>query len=300
MALQVRASENDVSTLLQIELPQRRRGAASAPEPRSLLKPLARRVGRAIQDFRLIENGDRILCAMSGGKDSYAMLHLLEHLRRRAPVAFELVAVTVDQGYRGFKTDVLERYFREKGLEYRIERTNIAEVIDDTMPLGDSHCSMCARLRRGVLYRLAPELGCNKIALGHHADDLLETLLMSQFFNGEICSMPPILKARDGRNIVIRPLCYVWEDEIVRFVAEIGFPVICCACPACGDNSLKRKQMKNLLHRLESEHAGIKSSLLRALSNIRTGHLLDRRFLAGLSATSPDRPESKEANRSEA
>jgi len=173
-------------------------------------------------------------------------------------------------------------------------------VIDDTMPLGDTQCSMCARLRRGVLYRLAPELGCNKIALGHHADDLLETLLMSQFFNGEICSMPPILRARDGRNIVIRPLCYVWEDEIVRFVAEIGFPVICCACPACGDNSLKRKQMKNLLHRLESEHAGIKSSLLRALSNIRTGHLLDRRFLEGLSATSPDRPESKEANRSEA
>jgi len=300
MALQVRIPENDVSTLLQIELPQRRRGAASAPGPRGLLKPLARRVGRAIQDFRLIETGDRILCAMSGGKDSYAMLHLLEHLRRRAPVAFELVAVTVDQGYRGFKTDVLERYFREKGLEYRIERTNIAEVIDDTMPLGDTHCSMCARLRRGVLYRLAPELGCNKIALGHHADDLLETLLMSQFFNGEICSMPPILRARDGRNIVIRPLCYVWEDEIVRFVAEIGFPVICCACPACGDNSLKRKQMKNLLHRLESEHAGIKSSLLRALSNIRTGHLLDRRFLAGLSATSPDRPEFKEDNRSEA
>ena len=271
-----------MSTLLQIELPRRRRGAASAPEPRSLLKPLARRVGRAIQDFRLIENGDRILCAMSGGKDSYAMLHLLEHLRRRAPVAFELVAVTVDQGYRGFKTDVLERFFREKGLEYHIERTNIAEVIDDTMPLGDTHCSMCARLRRGVLYRLAPELGCNKIALGHHADDLLETLLMSQFFNGEICSMPPVLRARDGRNIVIRPLCYVWEDEIVRFVAEIGFPVICCACPACGDNSLKRKQMKLLLQRLEAEHRGIKSSLLRSLSNIRTGHLLDRRFLAGL------------------
>jgi tRNA 2-thiocytidine biosynthesis protein TtcA len=294
MALPFRAPENDVSTLLQIELPHRRRGAAAAPEPRSLLKPLARRVGRAIQDFRLIENGDRILCAMSGGKDSYAMLHLLEHLRRRAPVTFELVAVTVDQGYRGFKTDVLERFFREKGLEYHIERTNIAEVIDDTMPLGDTHCSMCARLRRGVLYRLAPELGCNKIALGHHADDLLETLLMSQFFNGEICSMPPVLKARDGRNTVIRPLCYVWEDEIVRFVAEIGFPVICCACPACGDNSLKRKQMKNLLHRLESEHAGIKSSLLKALSNIRTGHLLDRRFLAGLSAAAPDGPGSRD------
>jgi len=288
-----------MSTLLQIDLPGRRRGTAAAAGPRSLMKPLARRVGRAIQDFRLIEDGDRILCAMSGGKDSYAMLHLLEYLRRRAPVRFELVAVTVDQGYRGFKTEVLERYFRETGFEYHIERTNIAEVIDDTMPLGDTHCSMCARLRRGVLYRLAPDLGCNKIALGHHADDLLETLLMSQFFNGEICSMPPILRARDGRNIVIRPLCYVWEDEIVRFVAEIGFPVICCACPACGDNSLKRKQMKNLLHKLESDHAGIKSSLLKALSNIRTAHLLDRRFLGDLSTVSGDNSEAKEDDRSE-
>jgi tRNA 2-thiocytidine biosynthesis protein TtcA len=266
------------STLLQIELPRRRRGATT-DAPRDLQKPLARRVGRAIQDFRLIEEGDRILCAMSGGKDSYAMLHLLEHLRRRAPVKFELVAVTVDQGYRGFKTEVLEKYFQDKGFEYRIERTNISDVIDETMPLGDTHCSMCARLRRGVLYRIAPELGCNKIALGHHADDLLETLMMSQFFNGEICSMPPILKARDGKNTVIRPLCYVWEDEIVRFVGQVGFPVICCACPACGDNSLKRKQMKLMLQRLEADHSGIKASLLRALSNVRTAHLLDRRFL---------------------
>ena len=267
-----------MSTLLQIELPARRRGARDGAPPRSLLKPLSRRVGRAIQDFDLIRDGDRILCAMSGGKDSYAMLRLLDHLRRRAPVRFELVAVTVDQGYRGFKTEVLERYFKEKGFAYHIERTNIAEVIDDTMPLGDTHCSMCSRLRRGVLYRLAPELGCNKIALGHHADDLLETLLMSQFFNGEICSMPPLLRARDGRNTVIRPLCYVWEDEIRRFTAEEGFPVICCACPACGDHSLKRTQMKALLGRLESDHAGIKASLLRALSNVRLGHLLDRRF----------------------
>ena len=280
--------ETDMSTLLQIELPRRRRGTAGAVAPRGQLKRLARRVGRAIQDFRLIEDGDRILCAMSGGKDSYAMLHLLDYLRRRAPVKFELVAVTVDQGYRGFKAEVLERYFKDRGFEYRIERTNIAEVIDETMPLGDTHCSMCARLRRGVLYRIAPDLGCNKIALGHHADDLLETLLMSQFFNGEICSMPPILKARDGKNTVIRPLCYVWEDEIVRFVAEVGFPVICCACPACGDNSLKRKQMKILLQKLETEHAGIKASLLRALSNIRAGHLMDRRFLAGHELKMPD------------
>lgn len=264
--------------LLQIELP-RRRGSAAPKESKDLLKVLARRVGRAIQDFRMIEAGDRILCAMSGGKDSYAMLHLLEHLRRRAPVRFTLVAVTVDQGYRGFKTEVLERYFREQGYEYHVERTNIAEVIDDTMPLGDTHCSMCARLRRGVLYRLAPRFDCNKIALGHHADDLLETLLMSQFFNGELCSMPPVLRARDGINTVIRPLCYVWEEEIVRFVRQVEFPVICCACPACGDNSLMRRRMKVLLGTLEREHGGIKASLLRALSNVRADHLLDQRLL---------------------
>jgi len=276
-----------MSEIVQMELPRRRRGVAEGPAPKSLLKTLARRVGRAIEDYGLIADGDRILCAMSGGKDSYAMLHLLDHLRRRAPVRFELVAVTVDQGYRGFRTDVLERFFREKGYEFHVERTNIAEVIDDTMPLGDTHCSMCARLRRGVLYRLAPELGCNKIALGHHADDLIETLLMSQFFNGEICAMPPILKARDGRNIVIRPLCYVWEQEIVGFVAEVGFPVICCACPACGDTSLKRKQMKMLLQRLEADHPGIKASMLSALSKVKADHLLDRRWLGLPGPTSP-------------
>lgn len=285
------------STLLQIELPRRRRGRVDGDPPKDLLKPLARRVGRAIQEYRLIEQGDRILCAMSGGKDSFAMLHILEHLRRRAPVRFELVAVTVDQGYRGFKADVMERYFREQGFEYHIERTNIADVIDDTMPLGDTHCSMCARLRRGVLYRLAPSLRCNKIALGHHADDLLETLLMSQLFNGEICSMPPILRSRDGRNIVIRPLCHVWEDEIIPFVKQVGFPVICCACPACGDNSLMRRRMKVLLQQLETEHPGVKASMLRALSNVRTDHLLDRRFLGHLIGESaPGAAHSRNKN----
>jgi tRNA 2-thiocytidine biosynthesis protein TtcA len=276
-----------MSMPLTIALP-RRRGTPGATRPRSLLKTITRRVARAIEEFRLIENGDRILCAMSGGKDSYVMLHVLEQLRRRAPVRFELVAVTVDQGYRGFQADVLERYFRAQGYEHHIERTNIAEVIDDTMPLGDTHCSMCARLRRGVLYRLAPELRCNKIALGHHADDLLETLLMSQFFNGEICSMPPLLRSRDGRNTVIRPLCYVWEDEIIAFTREIGFPVIGCACPACGDVSLKRKQMKMLLTKLDTDHPGIKSSLLKAISNVKTAHLLDRRLLGLEPAGPPD------------
>jgi len=257
--------------------------AATRPAPptanKGLRRQIARRVGQAIQDFRLIEEGDRILCAMSGGKDSYSMLQILDDLRCRAPVRFDLLAVTVDQGYRGFKTEVLEAWFKEKGYPYHIETTNISEVIEDVLDLGETHCSLCARLRRGVLYRLAPQLGCNKIALGHHADDLLETLLMSQFFNGEIRSMPPLLRSRDGRNIVIRPLCYVWEEEIIRFAAEARFPVICCACPACGDLSLKRRQMKLLLQKLEADHPGTKASLLRALSNVREGHLLDPRWL---------------------
>ncbi|HXH28878.1 MAG TPA: tRNA 2-thiocytidine(32) synthetase TtcA [Candidatus Polarisedimenticolia bacterium] len=266
-----------MTTPVRIDPAARRRGRGTAPA--NLTRSLARRVGRAIEDFKLIQDRDRILCALSGGKDSYAMLHLLDDLRRRAPVRFDLVAVTVDQGYRGFRTDVVERYARDRGYACHVERTNISDTIDDSMPLGDTHCSMCARLRRGVLYRLAPQLGCNKIALGHHADDLLETLLMSQFYNGEICSMPPILRSRDGRNTVIRPLCYLWEEEIVRLAAEAGFPVICCACPACGDASLKRTQTKLLLRRLESGHPGIKASLLRALSNVRAAHLLDRRWL---------------------
>jgi tRNA 2-thiocytidine biosynthesis protein TtcA len=284
-----------VSTPLTIALP--RRGARRPPRrPEDRLRALAHRVGRAIEEFGLIEDGDRILVAMSGGKDSHALLHVLEHLRRRAPVTFSLVAVTVDQGYRGFQADVMERYFQERGYEYHIERTNIATVIDDTMAMDDTHCSMCARLRRGVLYRLAPELRCNKIALGHHADDLLETLLMGQFFNGIIGSMPPLLRAGDGRNTVIRPMCYVWEDEIIAYVTEAGFPVIGCACPACGDVSLKRKQMKELLRRLEAGHPGIKTSMLRALANVRPRHLLDRRLVAETVAPAPQKKEGAAAS----
>jgi tRNA 2-thiocytidine biosynthesis protein TtcA len=269
-----------VPPLVPIKISGCRPDPAGAASRRDRLKSLARQVGRAIRDFGLIEKGDRILCGMSGGKDSFVMLHLLEYLRRRAPIRFDLVAVTVDQGYRGFRVEVMERYFKARGFAYHIERTNIAGVVDDTVALGDTQCAMCARLRRGVLYRLAPQLKCNKIALGHHADDLLETLMMSQFYNGAIGSMPPLLRARDGRNTVIRPLVYVWEQDIARFAAQRRFPVICCACPACGDTSLKRKRTKLLLHQLEAEHAGIKRSLLRALSNVRVGHLLDRRWSA--------------------
>jgi tRNA 2-thiocytidine biosynthesis protein TtcA len=249
---------------------------------------LLRDVGRAVGDHRLIESGDRILVAMSGGKDSYAMCVLLRDLQARAPVRFDLLAVHLDQGQPGYDGAPLAAWLEAEGVPHKLLHENTYAIVTDKIPEGKTYCSLCSRLRRGILYSAAADLGCNKIALGHHADDLLETLLMSQFYNGEICSMPPILKARDGRNIVIRPLCYVWEEEIIRFTGEAGFPVICCACPACGDNSLKRKQMKLLLQRLEADHSGIKASLLRALSNLRTEHLLDRRFLPALGGKSID------------
>lgn len=270
-----------MSSSLLVERSRRTSTAAARARKRRALRPVVRRVGRAIHDFQLIEDGDRILCAVSGGKDSFAMLHVLEYLRGRAPVRFDLVAVTVDQGFPGFRVDVLRRYFETHGYTHHIERTDIAQVIDDHLEPEETHCSMCAKLRRGVLYRLAPSLGCNKIALGHHADDLLETLLMSQFFNGEICSMPPRLKATDGRNTVIRPLCYVWERDTTALAAQVRFPVIRCPCPTRGDGSLKRRRIKALLRALESEHAGIKASLLSALSNVRPRHLLVRQWLEG-------------------
>jgi len=261
--------------------------------PVHIERRLTRDMGRALNDFRLLQDGDRLLVAMSGGKDSYGMCVLLRDLQKRAPIRFEITAVHVDQGHPGYDGAPLEGWLRDEGVPYHVIHEDTYSIVTDKIPEGKTYCSLCSRLRRGILYQAATDLGCNKIALGHHADDLLETLLMSQFFNGELCSMPPILKARDGRNVVIRPLCYVWEEEIIRFTGEAGFPVICCACPACGDNSLKRKQMKILLQRLEADHSGIKASLLRALSNIRTEHLLDRRFLTALGGEAMAGPGQK-------
>jgi tRNA 2-thiocytidine biosynthesis protein TtcA len=242
-------------------------------------RALTRKVGRAIRDYRMIEEGDRVMVAVSGGKDSYTLLDLLEKLRRRSPVRFEILACNVDQGYAGFRSDIIEDHLKSGGFRYHIETTAIAGLIRRKMDPEDTLCSLCARLRRGVLYRLADELRCNKIALGHHADDVIETLLMLQFFNGQIKAMPPVLRAENGRHVVIRPMVYVWEQEVVDYVREMRFPVVCCCCSACGDTSLQRRQIKGFLGNLEKTHPGIKASLLKATRNIHHAYLMDPRFL---------------------
>jgi tRNA 2-thiocytidine biosynthesis protein TtcA len=237
---------------------------------------IRRLVGRAIGDFGLIEQGDRILVALSGGKDSWTLLHVLELLRKRAPVDFSLIAVTVHPGFPGFRTDAIEEHLRRRGFEHRVVAAPVHELTLEKLSPGDIPCPLCARMKRGVLYTQARELDCTKIALGHHRDDFIETLLLNQLYNGAIKAMAPLLRADDGRNRVIRPLVYVPEEEIIAFAAEAGFPVTCCACPACGDPDHRRLRIKRLLAELEGEHPGIKASLLAALGDVRTRHLLVR------------------------
>jgi len=238
---------------------------------------IRRLVGKAIGDFGLIDDGDRILVALSGGKDSWTLLRMLDLLRRRAPVSFTLVAVTVHPGFPGFRTGALESYLDEQGFEHRIVSAPIHELLLQKISPDEVPCALCSRIRRGVLYSQAAVLGCTKVALGHHRDDFIETLLLNQFFNGTIKAMSPLLRADDGTNVVIRPLVYVPEEEIIAYAAEAGFPVTCCACPACGDPGQKRVRIKQLLAGLEREHPGIKANLLAALGDVDLRHLLVRK-----------------------
>ena len=230
--------------------------------------------GRAIGDFGLIQNHDRILVALSGGKDSWTLLHVLESLRRRSPVGFSLIAVTVHPGFPGFQTSLMEEYLRAHDFEYRIIHAPIHELMLEKLTPDDTPCALCARIKRGVLYTQARVLGCTKIALGHHREDFIETLLLNQFYNGKIKSMAPLLIADNGLDTVIRPLVYVPEDDIIRYAATAGFPITCCACPACADPDMKRGKIKRLLAGLEHEQPGIKASLLAALADVEPRHLL--------------------------
>lgn len=250
---------------------------------------IAKKVTRAITEYGLLEDGDRVMVGLSGGKDSWTLLQILDELRRRAPIAFSLVAVTIDSGYDGYRHDVLARTCAERGWACRIEHTTIGEVMDEVLDAGATPCSLCARLRRGVLYRVADEVGATKIALGHHADDIVETLLLNLFFGGALKAMPARLVSDDGRHVVIRPLVYVTESEARAYAKERGLPIIGCCCPACGDLSLQRQRIKRLLLDLEREHPGVKASMLRALGNVVPGHLLDRRLVpvAGTAARWP-------------
>lgn len=235
-------------------------------------------VGRAIADYSLIEEGDRIAVGVSGGKDSYTLLHILDELRRRAPIKYELVAITIDSGYRGFRSDVIVDHLKENGFDYHLEDAGHYDIIKEKRRPDSSYCSICARLKRGSLYTLAKKFGCNKLALGHHLDDFIETLLLNQFFVGSLKAMSPSMLADNGETTVIRPLVYVEEKEIIQFARENQFPVVCCCCPVCGTADMQRKNMKRLLVDLQKDIPHVKRSLLRALANVHPRHLLDKRL----------------------
>lgn len=254
-------------------------------EETRLEKSLLGHVGRAIADFGLIAEGDRLLVGISGGKDSHTLLHLLRLLQIRSPVRFDLLAVTLDQGHPGFPGHLLTEYFARQRVPYRLLREDTYSIVLEKTPPGKTQCAVCSRLRRGILYNAAVELGCNKIALGHHREDAAETLLLNLFFAGAIKAMPPILHSDDRRNTVIRPLIYAPEAEIAAFAALKAFPII--PCDLCGSQeNLQRKRMKRLLDELEQDIPHVRSSLLAAMGNVRPSHLIDR-SLYGFGAPHP-------------
>jgi tRNA 2-thiocytidine biosynthesis protein TtcA len=252
-----------------------------------LERRIVQKIGQAVADYELIAEGDRIMVCISGGKDSYALLDALLLLARKSPVRYELVAVNVDQGWPGYQTDAIAAHLAERGVEHRMVRAHeIASIVERVLrpaETGATPCSLCSRLRRGVLYGLAEELHATKIALGHHLDDLAETLLLNLFYSGSLRAMPPKLLSDDRRNVVIRPLAYVEERDLVRYAEERRYPVVRCSCPTCGLPDQQRQVVKRLLATLENDHSGLKTQMLASMKNVRASHLLDRGLLARLA-----------------
>ena len=249
---------------------------AKAPvEVRKLAKRLHRQVGQAIADFNMIEAGDKVMVCLSGGKDSYGLLDILLSLRERAPVHFDIVAVNLDQKQPGFPADVLPRYLQGRGVPFHIEEQDTYSIVKRLIPEGKTMCSLCSRLRRGILYRVASELGATKIALGHHRDDMVVTLLMNMFFGSRMKGMPPKLVSDDGRHVVIRPLAYVAETDLERWAGHRRFPIIPCTLCGSQDN-LQRVQVKAMIREWERRWPGRIDNMFTAMGRIVPSHMMDR------------------------
>jgi len=246
-------------------------------EMNKLSKRLHRQVGEAIVDFNMIEDGDKVMVCLSGGKDSYGLLDVLINLRRRAPVKFNLVAVNLDQKQPGFPAEVLPNYLKTLDVPFHIENQDTYSIVKKLVPEGKTMCSLCSRLRRGILYRVAGELGATKIALGHHRDDMVVTLLMNMFFGSRLKGMPPKLVSDDGRHTVIRPLAYVAEADLATWAQHRQFPII--PCTLCGSQeNLQRVQVKKMIHDWERQYPGRIDNMLTAMGNITLSHLMDRQL----------------------
>ena len=262
----------------------------AAYEINKLSKRLHRQVGAAIIDFNMIEEGDKVMVCLSGGKDSYAMLDILLSLRERSPVKFDMIAVNLDQKQPGFPEHVLPGYLRARGVPFHIEEQDTYSIVTQHIEPGKTMCSLCSRLRRGILYRVAGELGCTKIALGHHRDDIVVTMFMNMFFGSRLKGMPPKLVSDDGRNVVIRPLAYVNEDDLVRWAEHKEFPIIPCTLCGSQDN-LQRVQIKQMIREWDKQYPGRIENIFTAMGNITPSHMMDRELFPFTTIQATGRPE---------